>query len=160
MSEKKNPQQVISPEEIELNRDYTITLAPNDVGQHWGTHNRIETCKIQMSSLIQYFHKDIDYLIYMEVSRTGRLHWHGTINFKSYESIVDFYVDRIHNLQNHMLIEIDSIKDTEKWQLYCTKSQKMKFPKLTPKIVKELLKEATLEVGTKGFKNKRFSEFK
>lgn len=118
-------QQLLSPEVITPLVKYTLTMNPDDDHQFWGVDDRID-------AVLKYFKYQVKMLstlcnidVYMEMSKTGRLHWHGTIEFKDYKGVKNFYLFQIHNMLKTMQIEMDTIADSEKWLTYCTKSQSL-----------------------------------
>lgn len=121
-----------SPEKIELNIQYTLTLSIN---------HKITSLKSIVSS---YLRKIRDYImpyakftVYPELSAKGRLHYHGWIVFESLESVFYFYKNIYGTTNIH--VEIDTIADQNKWTEYITKSAKFKF------IFDELLLPYTLK---------------
>lgn len=54
----------------------------------------------------------------MEVSPTGRLHWHGYIIVSD---VRKFYIYDVPVLMRHMSICMKRITDQQKWELYCQK---------------------------------------
>jgi len=116
---------LVAPEDIEVGKEYSITINPNDDHQHWNDIDRIS--KVQA-----YLHAHLkDYpnswiVSQMEISRNGRLHIHGTIKFTSLDAIKKFYLFGIHVWLKTMNIEIDTIdteEDMEYWTDYIIKSK-------------------------------------
>lgn len=111
---------ILSPDKVELNIKYTFTVNPNDDFQYWGDQDRIKKATKHMQFICnRYINYDIE--LYMDISRTGRLHWHGTISFKTNTQILDFYVEIIHELLTKHQIDMDTIKDPLIWTTYCLK---------------------------------------
>lgn len=67
----------------------------------------------------------------MEISKGGRLHFHGYIVFKD---ILSFFLHNVERLQNNFTYEIDEINDLGKWHYYTIKQSHM-WPKKQLKIV-------------------------
>lgn len=63
----------------------------------------------------------LDFYLYPEYSKNGRLHFHGTIGFDTGLSIALFY-EALFRFKDHFACEVDTIKDTEKWQDYIGKN--------------------------------------
>lgn len=120
-ADKKN---ILSPEVMEPDKEYSTTWNPCDSYQFFGKSDRIEKCTEMVEKLIFDF-PNTHLNLHMEVSRNGRLHFHGTISFTSQDAINDFYIHRIHSLQQLFNIDIDNLIDKEKWTIYCTKSVKI-----------------------------------
>lgn len=108
-------------EQIELGKEYAITIAPDDNSQYWNEtkdhQSRInmfvQNSSIQMHKVLQ----PLKYKLYLEVSAGSRLHWHGRIKFTTPEALKRFYVTQIRKLQNIGTYEIDTMnKDWEKYE--------------------------------------------
>lgn len=114
--------QIIAPQDIQLEIEYSITVSPADTFQFW---NQIDSERIKKATNhMQYIIRrtpNIHYKLHLDVSRTGRIHWHGTIKFISVQAIREFYLEIIHRLLEDHKIEIDTIKDAKVWHEYCTK---------------------------------------
>jgi len=61
--------------------------------------------------------------MYPELSPQGRYHLHGKIKFKKNSSIVLFYLN-LADLKD-VAMEIDTIKDMDIWEKYCTKQSNL-----------------------------------
>lgn len=130
---------IVSPEEIEVNKLYAITMAPNDDLQYWTDEERVSKLEHYM---INYILKDAPAVIdiTMEVSRTGRLHYHGTIMFPIRRNIHNFYINTIHKWLNKFIIEIDTIKDLTVWLTYCGKCKDVMMEDVKIHSTKALMK--------------------
>lgn len=113
---------ILSPEKIVPLQMYSITLNPNDKRQFFNCSDRIEKLTKFMEDLLLEV-PNIDFVLHMEVSRTGRLHFHGTIKFNTKESIKHFFVIQIHDWLEVLHIDIDNLLDPVIWTTYCTKSR-------------------------------------
>lgn len=118
----KGKDKMISPEELLINTKYSITLNPNDKRQYFGLTDRI-------SKLRQFIEQqllevpNVKFYLHMEISRNGRLHFHGTIVFTTIESIKHFYIMKVNEWQDYYQIDMDTIKDEKIWNAYCVKSK-------------------------------------
>ncbi len=65
--------------------------------------------------------KGTNFKVYPELSCVGKLHFHGTVSFKSYEDIFKFYLS-IQNM-TAACMEIDSINDIDIWKQYYKKQK-------------------------------------
>lgn len=117
---------IISPETVELNVDYAITFAPSDEYQYFGTPEREESLHGYMKTFVLRIVPAL-LKLQMEISRSGRLHYHGTIKFFTIAQVKTFFVSIINKLLKKFQIEIDTIKDPKIWQTYMYKSKSM-FP--------------------------------
>lgn len=123
---------IISPEELELNTFYATTWNPSDKYQYFGNPKRIELLtEITERMIIEFPNTDLHFN--MEVSRAGRLHFHGTIRWKSYTAITDFFINRVPELIDKWNIDMTPITDPSKWVDYCTKSRNIIFVKISTK---------------------------
>lgn len=115
-------QNILSPELVVPKTDYAYTICPNDDFQHWNGEDRVKTFKrYAVNFILKSCPAKLD--LWMEISRTGRLHWHGRINFPSYEHIRLFYIDYIHKFLKDNMVELDTIEDELKWSTYCSKGK-------------------------------------
>lgn len=133
-------QNILSPEVIIAKTLYSITLNPSNDRQGWNScktsKERIEWVSACMQILMAKI-PNIQLDLYMEVSRTGRLHFHGTISFNSNDEIRLFFVEYIQSWLQLMHIDIDTIEDPEKWYTYCTKCKHLIDVHITTKGVLE-----------------------
>lgn len=113
---------LISPEEIQLKQVYAITINPSDKRQYFDCTDRVQKLTEYMEKLILTV-PNIGFHLWMECSRNGRLHFHGTISFPSYDSIRRFYVIQLHSWLDLLNIEMKVIDNVEKWNAYCIKSK-------------------------------------
>lgn len=115
---------IVSPEKVQLNVLYTFNLSPSDDHQFY---NKPDDGRVK--SMIRWFTTYVVSLftarvdVYMEISRSGRLHFHGTIEFRNLNEIREFYLHAIHDIVKHSHLEIDTIVDPFIWHNYCIKSQ-------------------------------------
>lgn len=143
---KKGPykkEEIISPEDIIPKVRYAITINPSDKRQFFECTDRIDKLKDSMIQLLlQVPNVDID--IRMEVSRAGRLHFHGTISWSNHEAIKHFFVIQIHQwmqIHNISIVKIgkddstneDLIDHNNKWDEYCSKSRHLIDVRITSK---------------------------
>lgn len=105
------------PENMLPNVGYAFTVSPSNTFQYFSEReNRIGKCvRIAYNKLN---HSCIQYKLYIEVSRTGRIHYHGYIWIKD---IREFFIDVVPILKDYAQIEIDTIEDDEVWEHYITK---------------------------------------
>ena len=116
---KKN---VISPEEYILDKDYSITINPCDRFQYFGDVDRINKLKKRYELLLLEY-PNVEHELYMEISRTGRLHFHGSIKFTSHKALLHYFLIHINEIMEVSNIDIDELKDPIVWMEYCRKSK-------------------------------------
>lgn len=112
----ENYSNVLPLEQMEIGEDFslTINLAGNPSGYNADRQRYIDF-------LDTYFDGSY-YTLRPEYSPRGRLHYHGTIAFNSRAEIARFY-SRLHHMRKKCQLEIDSIKEPEKWAFYCKKQR-------------------------------------
>jgi len=124
MTQKTTPfkQSIISPDKMDLNTLYTFTISPNDDYQFWNDKEseRLKKATNHMKYIMRQ-HINVCLWLQVDVSRNGRIHWHGTICFKYRTSLKEFYSEIIHELLTKHQIEMDTIKDLDIWTTYCNK---------------------------------------
>lgn len=131
--------EIISPEIIDVNRYYTITINPNDDNQSWQIIDldaRIKSMCLKMRHVL--FSIPATMWLKLEISSKGRMHWHGTILWSHVSAIASTWGGHMRALLNHNSVEIDSIyKDKLEiegdeeayksslidWKEYCNKSK-------------------------------------
>jgi len=115
---------LISPEKVQPNVWHTLTISPHDDYQGW-TSNEVERIGISTSfadTMLAMLAENAKAELYIEASRTGRLHFHGRIKFKSHKHIRNFYLITLYRMLKGCTMEIDTIDDEAGWLIYCTKS--------------------------------------
>lgn len=122
MSQKNSPYSCVSPEEIERDCDYAISYNPDDSHQHWHKDSRVTLCEEFMRNLLWTINKWALVDVQMEVSKQGRLHFHGTIKV---QDVRGFFVFAIRRLQDNGTYCIKTIDDQKAWQEYCTKQSNL-----------------------------------
>lgn len=107
---------------------YTITLNPKNEYQYFTNEDRKQAFFRYHKNYIQkltFLTKPIMTNIfttelYMEISPTGRLHFHGTIKILNKHM---FYIHVLYKLQDMYSYEIDHLTDPVIWTKYCLKQQ-------------------------------------
>lgn len=113
---------IISPEDIEYNKMYTFTLNPEKQYYADGI-TRINKIVTELEKRLMRYLDNISYVLKPEVSKMGRIHFHGIIMFKMDKLI--FYMQCIPVLIEHYTVEIDELKDYDIWYDYITKQVEM-----------------------------------
>lgn len=122
------PDYIMSPECVKVDTCYAISIAPTDDYQHWSDEeNRLKNFVEFWQAYIQILTAEV--LAYTEVSKLGRLHFHGTIKFKTQSNINTFYIHNVHPLTKRCMVHITLITD-ELWDVYMTKSKHMDLGKI------------------------------
>lgn len=106
---------------------YAITLCPSDAFQYFGKANRFKSfySKIYEALLPMHF----KYKMYIELSEPRgtirgdgpRLHAHGIMYFPDVYSVKKFLLYDLYLLTRIGILEIDTIDDMLRWQVYCRK---------------------------------------
>lgn len=149
-------------EDIEINVEYAITINPSDKFQCFDYMKRMDCFKKLFNEKIRPLVSfgDMCTQLYLEISKMGRLHYHGTIEFQNEEDIGEFFLNKIHLLIDRTSFEIDTISDPEIWYDYCTK-QKDKQSKInlftdgSDAVLKNKLKTKQLKTIKQLFKKRK-----
>jgi hypothetical protein len=125
MSQKQTYEssKLLSIEDVKLDTKYTFTVSPCDDHQYFNEDDREEKFRKLFK---MYFKKwiNINVFLYPELSPRGRLHFHGTIMFKTEKSIKKFFLFYVSDILRKSQIEIDTIGDADTWRIYCSKQAK------------------------------------
>lgn len=119
----KAPTYLMSPEDMKIEIAYAITINPSDDFQYfkYDDDERLEEFIGYWSARIQVMRCDLS--LHTEVSKMGRLHFHGIIKFPTIGCIRNFYLTDIRKLSLQSMVQITAITDRVKWDEYCTKSK-------------------------------------
>lgn len=122
--QNKPKQTMVKPDKACVNTWYTFSINPCDDFQFFKERlgsDRIKKARNHMEYVLRQY-PNIHIVLYIDVSSAGRIHWHGTILFPKLQSIRDFYTEMIHELLTKHTVEMDTIKEAEVWDAYCTKT--------------------------------------
>lgn len=118
------PLQLIELDKLIIDTKYTITINPKDEWQSFNSADRLALILAPNNLRLSKIINDTACLVlYPELSQAGRYHYHGTIEFKSYDNIIKFMLHVIHKLLDVAHVEIDTISDETKWDTYIKKQQ-------------------------------------
>lgn len=125
-------------EDCPINKDMSFTI------------NAKEEFPIISANVMHYMYMIKKYIIpymevkylYPELSPKGRLHYHGTVQFKDYQQVFDWYYS--HHKIEGLMLSLDTIGDDDKWDKYITKQHKYLYKiikpyRLTPRVIKKLV---------------------
>ena len=119
---------MIAPELLTPCEEYAFTLNPcdelqcdksNSVRRFSDFKSQIRIC---LQNLLSPYMK---WKFYIELSKAGRLHLHGTVSFNDMESILMFFMYSVKKLMASFTYELDTIKDRSVWHTYCTKQERL-----------------------------------
>jgi len=150
---------IIAPELIELHKQYAITINPRDERQYFLKPLRLNLFVDDLNKMLSRWPDAIDYFMQLEVSKTGRLHTHGWVQFDTYDAVAKFYVDTLPRLRALTNVEIDTIADSKVWIAYYTKQFNLFNIYFTPEDVAKRLKDSIF-VKKIPVKNKTMSEYR
>lgn len=130
MDRKNAHSSFIAPEDIKTDVWYALTLNPNSTMQFTKAKGGLRNT-LFYTNFLQWYKKwfgKYKYVMCMEKSKTGRLHWHGKIKFTIFDDIDRFY-DLLHRLEALSLMtfkfgDISEEKFSDKfetWEQYYTK---------------------------------------
>lgn len=140
-------------EDVKKGVKYSFTLNPGDIRNF---KNKGDTSLMYVRNpniirqrvkyaveMLEEYHSHLiacTYELYPELSPTGRLHFHGTIEIND---VFNFFYHDLVLFQNGSVYEIDTIKDPDVWTTYCTKqkgimetywqSAELTYPMIYPK---------------------------
>lgn len=107
---------------------YSLTLTFSDSKQFW--NEKCDRAYRFVKWVVPHLHK-LDsyckYLLYLEVSKGGRLHFHGTI---TPTDTLDFQLYAVKILESFGKYEIDTIADMAYWLSYCKKDSTIWQPRV------------------------------
>lgn len=107
----------IQPDKIIVGQEYALTVNADKVSGN--LQKDIETYLIIVKAITN--HKT-DLLLLPELSKTGRLHYHGKIKFNDEKSIGEFYLI-LHRNRSAYNCLIKPIEDMKKWEEYIIKQR-------------------------------------
>lgn len=114
----KDKHKALKYEDVKINTNYAFTLNPSNKYQKFNSYTRpSEFLKIVNELLGNIKH----YVLYPEISPKGRIHFHGWIWFDTQQEIIEFYLNKIHDLGENSTYEMDILNDVKIWTDYCTK---------------------------------------
>lgn len=118
---------VLSPEVIEQNVFYTFSFNPKVQPVRHKAGFKCSAFTEWQNDVLRTFRKSTNamYDLNLELSRAGRLHYHGKIKILN---IINFYIQDLPHLADEGVIEIDTIKDSEVWEKYCHKQELLMKP--------------------------------
>lgn len=129
---KGKPTGMIEPKSIGLDIMYAITINPNDDFQFWTDpeSERIKKATNHLKYVIKH-NPNYDFHLVIDVSRIGRIHWHGTIRFKHLNHVRMFYTEFLHDFLSKHHLDMDTIKDPVVWNSYMYKTSHLWSNELT-----------------------------
>lgn len=104
------------PEDVVLSKDYCFTVSPSDKHQSYkyNSKTRVTEFMKQWNEIFNKYFKSITTIrvkLRMEVSKHGRLHFHGWIRFRTEDDIRIFYVYIFPHLKDNCTFDIHEFKD-------------------------------------------------
>lgn len=122
---QKGETELIEPQNIKLGVPYAVTINFRSVPipeKYHDDHNCRDRWQVEcLRQFFNYFYPYCKYNLFMEISKKGRLHFHGTITFEHYSNVLGFYMKSLNKIDANICIK--SIDDSVKWSEYCTKSK-------------------------------------
>lgn len=120
---EKNPEERLSSSLLSETNEWALTIAPDDEHQFWGDPDRVGRFMRKVLPVLADICQYVDNLIlFLEVSRGGRLHLHGWFSFSN---TIEFFLYVPSKLKMFGRYEMDTIEDQEYWKSYCTKDQEI-----------------------------------
>jgi len=146
---------ILEPKQIEVNVEYAFTINPCDEYQFWkeSGSERIKKSVDHMKRLITSY-PNINMNMYIDFSKTGRIHWHGFLLFRHIDNIKYWYEEVVHKISFTHNLDMDTIKDRNVWFLYCTKVQHLWSQQIsTDEVFKKSMQTPILHGGHAVVKN-------
>lgn len=141
----------LSPEDLKIGKKYSFTLNP--LLQYFDCEKRVQLVQEFVFDLLLHLDKSFNCKLVMEISKGGRIHYHGCIEFKD---IIKFFIHNVNRLQSNFTYEIDEINGPEKWQEYVVKQKDMWPDKRQLEInIDDKLREKLLFTTVKKVKNEK-----
>lgn len=112
---------------------YAITLNVCNRQQGFNAESRMYTAISHYKKLLEkYFLQFTHFKLWIEISKRGRIHLHGTIMFLSTECIYLYLLKCAHHLHMDKIVNIDirPIKDKDGWLKYCNKDESIIKPQM------------------------------
>lgn len=100
---------------------YSFTVNPDDTKQYEGRSDRLLKFAISMIERLYRVREYANFEAYIEVSKGGRLHIHGT--FYDVSDLLEFFMRVPFILGEHASYELDKVNDPDVWEGYITKDQ-------------------------------------
>lgn len=113
----------IKPEQVIPDMNYAFSYNPEEQPTPQRFYNITLNCFESWSQKIYEIFATLRYCeieTYMEISKNGRLHFHGYIRISD---IPKFFFYDIKKLRHHGTYEIDEINDEDTWIDYCVKQR-------------------------------------
>lgn len=110
---------LIAPEEVNPSATYTFTISPREQYTNGSTNTILKQHLQNILSIINKLgtHKDYYFKLYPELSKTGRLHYHGIIRISN---PFNFFLN-LQKVIDDCTMEIDTIEDPDVWTQYTQK---------------------------------------
>lgn len=139
----------VAPEDIELGKDYTFNVNLNEkLAKMTQLESFYKMVRLYGHYLTMNVVEGMDFRLHAELSKSGKLHYHGTICFFTNMAVME-WIWKLRKLQNHFTYNVDVINDAEKWNDYRFKQRRLMEPfcrhykvpyTLSPKSMTELLR--------------------
>lgn len=116
-----------SMEDMEPYVKYAFTFNPCDQYQHFASYtDRFTKCMSSCREIFTQYIPAVRVVLYPEISKMGRFHFHGTIEICD---VLKFYLEGVHDLSVLGTFEIDTIdpKSYDVWDKYCNKQRLIMF---------------------------------
>lgn len=111
---------------------YALTIAPQDKYQYVGRVDRFKLCsKLLIDTMKELENNGIEFCLYPELSEPRningtigpRFHVHGVLLTGDTATVKYLLLDGIYKMSKLGIVDIDTIKDHQKWFDYCTKQR-------------------------------------
>lgn len=139
---------------FKLKTFHCISINPDDGHQYFEEKDwrkRLDLFKTNQAIILNRILQPCKYILNIEVSEQGRLHWHGYIKVMHVDDLKRLYLTQIIKLKSMATYEVDTIKDDDVWHTYCNKQKDLWGIQITSedKISKLALMDVESEVTYK-----------
>lgn len=122
---EKNPSQITKTKDFDSSLVsptgyYSVTINPES--QYWDSPSRLTSWLRHVHTKLVRIDPSFKYLLFIEISKRGRLHLHGYFRLDT-DQLIDFYLSVPRILEGIGQFEIDTVANYETWYNYIQKDQ-------------------------------------
>lgn len=111
---------LIDYENWKIDTWYALTLNPSDKYQHFESGSRLATVIKELTEVLCLY-SHLSFQLWLEVSKKGRLHWHGYCKTEEEKDKNLFFIHGLPRLLRRCTMVIRDINDDVEWDKYVHK---------------------------------------